>query len=75
MAPAQVLIKFIVLINARLINNFLLGDEYNPKLWLGGEVKTIKKYDANKYNEWIVYTPTEVEEMIRKHNYTVSCKK
>lgn len=49
--------------------SFLLGDEYNPKLWLGGEVKTIKNYDTNKYNEWIVYTPTGIEEIIRKYKY------
>ncbi|WP_028330356.1 hypothetical protein [Brachyspira alvinipulli] len=56
-------------------NIFFIRDEYNPKLWLGGEVKTIKNYDTNKCNVWIVYTPTEAEEMIRKYNYTVSCKK
>ena len=46
---------------------FLLGDEYDPKLGIGGKIKTIKKYDTNKYNEWIVYTPTEIETMIKKY--------
>ncbi|MEI0702081.1 Imm26 family immunity protein [Brachyspira intermedia] len=46
---------------------FLLGDEYDPKLCIGGKIKTIKKYDTNKYNEWIVYTPTEIETMIKKY--------
>ena len=44
---------------------FLLGDEYDPKLRIGGKIKTIKKYDTNKYNEWIVYTPTDIETMIK----------
>ncbi|ANN63779.1 immunity 26/phosphotriesterase HocA family protein [Brachyspira hyodysenteriae] len=45
---------------------FLLGDEYDPKLWIGGKIKSIKKYDTNKYNECIVYTPTEIEIMIKE---------
>ena len=44
---------------------FLLGDEYDPKLSIGSKIKIIKKYDTNKYNEWIVYTPTEIETMIK----------
>ena len=45
--------------------SFLLGDEYDPKLWIGGKIKTINNYDTNKYKEWIIYTPVEIEEMIR----------
>ena len=44
---------------------FLLGYEYDPKLRIGSKIKIIKKYDTNKYNEWIVYTPTEIETMIK----------
>ena len=46
---------------------FLLGDKEEPILWIGGEQKTISSYNAFKYNEWITYPPTEIEEMIRNH--------
>lgn len=45
--------------------SFLLGDEYDTKLWIGGKIKTINNYDTNKYKEWIIYSPVEIEEMIR----------
>ena len=47
--------------------SFLLGGEDNPKLWIGGKIQTIKWYDIFKYKECIVYTPTEIEDMIRKY--------
>ena len=47
--------------------SFLLGDKDNPKLWVGGKTKKIKNYDTNKYEELIVYTPAQIEEMIREH--------
>lgn len=47
--------------------SFLLGDKYDPKLWIGGKIKTINNYDTNKYDECIVYTPVEIEDMIRKY--------
>ena len=44
---------------------FLLGDASSPRLWRGGQQAPIDVYDANLYDEWIVYPATKVEEMMR----------
>ncbi|WP_027393545.1 Imm26 family immunity protein [Aquimarina latercula] len=45
---------------------FLLGDIDTPILWKGGLKKNIDFYDNKLYSEWIVYPPTEIEDMIRE---------
>ena len=45
---------------------FLLGIPENPKLWKGGLTLQISDYDTNKYNKWIVYPSTKVENMIKE---------
>ena len=45
---------------------FLLGIHEAPKLWQGGTVSNISNYDTGKFNEWIVYPPTKVENLIRE---------
>jgi hypothetical protein len=45
---------------------FLLGIPEAPQLWKGGIKKEIKYYDKNKYREWIVYVPTQIETKIKK---------
>lgn len=46
---------------------FLMGTPDLPSLWVGGECEDIATYDSEKYQEWIVFTPTEVETMIRNN--------
>ncbi|MDR2650840.1 MAG: immunity 26/phosphotriesterase HocA family protein [Prevotellaceae bacterium] len=45
---------------------FLLGIPEVPKLWQGGSISRINDYNTNQYNEWIVYPPTKVENLIRE---------
>jgi hypothetical protein len=45
---------------------FLLGTPEAPQLWKGGTKNKINFYDRNKYREWIVYTPTQIETKIKK---------
>jgi hypothetical protein len=45
---------------------FLLGISEVPKLWKGGVISQISDYDTNKLNEWIVFPPTKVENLIRE---------
>ena len=45
---------------------FLLGIPEAPKLWQGGTISNISDYDTRKFNEWIVYPPTKVENLIRE---------
>jgi hypothetical protein len=47
---------------------FLLGTPEVPKLWKGGVVSKISSYDTNKFNEWIVYPPTKIENLIKEIN-------
>jgi len=44
---------------------FLLGIQEAPKLWQGGIVTEITSYDTNKYNQWEVYPPTKVENLLK----------
>lgn len=45
---------------------FKLGDEDNTILWKGGKQINLDVMDKEKYNEWIVYPSTKVEDMIKK---------
>jgi hypothetical protein len=45
---------------------FLLGIPEIPELWQGGDISRISDYDTNKFNEWIVYPPTKVENLIKE---------
>lgn len=45
---------------------FLLGTPEAPRLWQGGNISEIDNYDTDKYNEWVVYPPTKVENLIRR---------
>ena len=45
---------------------FLLGVSEAPKLWQGGVISEISVYDTSKYDEWIVYPPTKIENLIKE---------
>ena len=44
---------------------FLMGTPEIPTLWVGGEYKRTTVYDCESYREWLVFTPTEVEGLIK----------
>ena len=43
-----------------------MGTPEMPSLWVGGECKRITVYDCENYREWLVFTPTEVEGLIKE---------
>ena len=45
---------------------FLMGTPEMPALWVGGEYKRTTVYDCESYRKWIVFTPTEVEGLIKE---------
>lgn len=51
--------------------SFLLGTPENPKLWKGGIISGISEYNTNAFDEWIIYTPTKIESII-KYKFHIS---
>ena len=49
---------------------FLLGTPEAPKLWQGGVLSEISNYDTNKFDEWVVYPSTKIENLIKEKNKT-----
>lgn len=45
---------------------FLLGDKDRPVLWQGGTKTSTPIYDTEKYPQWIVHIPTDIEKMIKE---------
>jgi len=46
--------------------SFLIGDYDTPILWMGGKkLGSINTKEMNKYNHWVIYAPTQLENKIR----------